>query len=115
MGNNESLVGTLAFLIAAILVFWVLLRLIKIKSFAASFTLGYIALVVFTIIQGWNPLSVGAFHLNPPDLIAVSWPVALVEKYLPSNLDILVLTAGILQYTALGWAVDLIADSVFGK
>jgi len=115
MTYHEAYIGNLAVMIAAILVFWALLRLVKVKSFAVSFALGYIVLVVYTIIQGWNPLSVGAFQINPPELIAITWPSSLLERFLPSNLKILVLLAGTLQYCAAGWVIDLIADSIFSR
>jgi ABC-type branched-subunit amino acid transport system permease subunit len=100
--------------IAAIL-FWILvLRLFKIKSTAIALTLAYFSLVGYGIINGWNPVTHGAFSPGTSEIVRLSWPAVLLRKYL-MDFEYLMVIVCALQYFIIGWIFDLLIDFIFGN
>jgi ABC-type branched-subunit amino acid transport system permease subunit len=113
VGSPESLFFYLAILCVAIFLWGILLRFFKIKSLALAFSLGYITIAVYSFLKGWRPLEAGGFAEHASEAVTLSWPAAMLVKYLKHNLYYLILLLSVLQYCVAGWIVEMIAGSVF--
>jgi hypothetical protein len=115
IGSPESFVFFAMFLGISIILWALLLRLLKIKSLALAFALGYITIAVYCYLKGWRPLAPGGFDSHASEAVTFSWPAALLAKYLKYKLYYIILVASVLQYCVAGWVVDMIGASILGK
>ncbi len=116
-GSPESFVYYVALLIGFIIAWVVLLRLLKLKSMALSFVLGYLSLVAFAMIKGWQPLDPHGLTKQASEVVTLSWPAVMLERVfkLKSHMAYIVIAAAALQYCIAGWIVDILLGSIFGK
>jgi hypothetical protein len=118
VGSPESFTFHVAFLIGAIIVWAVILRLFKMKSMALPMALGYLTLAAYGVIfEHWNPLAPLGFSRDASEIVALSWPATLlqVKLKLKSDMSYFILLAATAQYCAGGWIIDLLSGSIFGK
>lgn len=116
-GTMESFVFYLALLITSIVIWIIILRFFRIKGMSIAFGLGYLTLVAFAMIKGWQPLDPLGFTKQASEVVSFSWPAILIEQQLKlkSGLAYVLIAAATLQYIILGWIVDLLMGSVFGR
>jgi len=115
-GMSDSLLLSIGIFLAGGIVVWLILYFFfKIKNFGFAFLAGYITLLIYTIVSGWNPADAAAFSQAKPELLRLSWPSILLKKFLPAHLHYLILSIAALQYVLVGWFIDLFIESIFGK
>jgi hypothetical protein len=115
IGSTEAFVFYFVILVIAVFIWSIILRLFRVKSMAIACALGYATLAAFAVVKGWNPLISHAFDRGMSEAVVFSWPAVLLAKYLKVRYYFLVLCAGVLQYCALGWVIDMLAGSVLGE